>query len=222
MSIRVFIADDHGVLRGGLRAFINAQSDMEVVGEAANGPDAARGIQQSEPDVALMDIGMPGGGGLAAIATAKQLRPETRILVLTGYDQSGYVRAAMDAGAVGYVVKNAVDTELLKAIRAVFQGRTFVDDSLKLELAQRPLAPKRSTAANGRGKAQLTERELEVLGLVAEGHANSQIATELRLGTNAVESHRARVMEKLGLASRSELVRFALESGILAPGKPTP
>jgi two-component system response regulator NreC len=221
LTIRVFIADDHGVLRGGLRAFISAQADMEVVGEAANGPDAASGIQQSEPDVALMDIGMPGGGGLAAIAAVKRSRPNTRILVLTGYDQSGYVRAAMDAGATGYVVKNAVDTELLAAIRAVAQGRTFVDSSVTQGLAQLSMEPKRATTANRQGKAHLTERELEVLGRVAEGYTNSQIAEELRLGVKSIETYRSRVMEKLGLTTRSDLVRFALECGILVPGKPT-
>jgi two-component system response regulator NreC len=222
LTIRVFIADDHGVLRGGLHAFISAQSDMEVVGEAANGPDAASGIQQSDPDVALIDISMPGGGGLAAIATVRASRPNTRILVLTGYDQPGYVRAAMDAGATGYVVKSAVDIELLAAIRAVSQGRTFVDSSVKQALAQLTMTPKRVTTASGLGKAHLTERELEVLGRVAEGYTNSQIAEELRLGTKSIETYRSRVMEKLGLTTRSDLVRFALECGILIPGKPTP
>jgi two-component system response regulator NreC len=221
LTIRVFIADDHGVLRGGLRAFIGAQPDMEVVGEAANGLDAANGIQQSEPHVALMDIGMPGGGGLAAIATVKRIRPNTQILVLTGYDQSGYVRAAMDAGATGYVVKNAVDTELLAAIRSVAQGRTFVDSSLKEGLAQPSTESRRATTTDSRDKAHLTERELEVLGRVAEGYTNSEIAEELRVGTKSIETYRSRVMEKLGLTTRSDLVRFALEYGILVPGKPT-
>ena len=220
MSIRVFIADDHGVLRGGLRALISTQPDMEVVGEAANGPDAEKGILSSEPDVALMDISMPNGGGLAAIAAVKKVRPKTRILVLTVHDELGYIRAAVDAGAVGYVVKKAVDTELLAAIRAVAQGRTFMDTSVDLGQAQRSTEPRLSDAV--RGVAQLTPREREVMARVAEGYTNSQIAEELRLGIKSIETYRSRVMEKLGLSSRAALVRFALECGILAPGNSGP
>lgn len=142
MSIRVFIADDHGILRGGLRALITAQADMEVVGEAGSGPEAESGVTETEPDVVLMDISMPRGGGLAAIAAIKRVRPKTRILVLTVHDELGYVRAAADAGAIGYVVKNAVDTELLAAIRAVAQGRTFMDVSVNLGLSQQAMMQK--------------------------------------------------------------------------------
>ncbi|MEA2700396.1 MAG: hypothetical protein QOI66_4667 [Myxococcales bacterium] len=221
MKTSVFIADDHGVLRGGLRALINAQDDMEVVGEAANGPDAEVGIKETEPDVALMDISMPNGGGLAAIAAVKQARPKTRILVLTVHDELGYVRAASDAGAIGYVVKNVVDTELLAAIRAVAQGRSFMDSSVSLETRQ-SMQTKVAEAIRGRKASQLTEREREVMGRVAEGFTNSQIAEELRLGVKSVETYRSRVMQKLGLTSRADLVRFALECGLLAPGKSAP
>ena len=155
MSIRVFIADDHGILRGGLRALISTQPDMEVVGEAANGPDAATGIEDTNPDVVLMDISMPNGGGLAAITAVKQVRPRSRILVLTVHDELGYIRAAVDAGAVGYVVKNAVDTELLAAIRAVAQGRTFMDTSIDLKLSQRSAEPKLSDRALEIGRAHV-------------------------------------------------------------------
>src|SRR5450432_1839016 len=155
MSIRVFIADDHGVLRGGLRALINAQADMEVVGEAASGSEAADGVKETGPDVVLMDISMPGGGGLAAIAAIKRVRPKTRILVLTVHDELGYVRAAADAGAIGYVVKNAVDTELLAAIRAVAQGRTFMDVSVNMGLAQQSMMTKRREMPGGRETTHL-------------------------------------------------------------------
>lgn len=214
MSIRVFIADDHGILRGGLRALINAQSDMEVVGEAASGPDAERGVKETEPDVVLMDISMPEGGGIASIAAIRSVRPKTKVLVLTVHDELGYVRAAADAGAIGYVVKSAVDTELLAAIRAVAQGRTFMDLPVSLRAAQKSIFP----GAHGQ-TTQLTAREHEVMARVAEGYTNAQIADELRLGVKSVETYRARVMDKLGLTSRSDLVRFALESGVLAPGK---
>jgi two-component system, NarL family, response regulator NreC len=219
MTIRVFIADDHGVLRGGLRVFINSQFDMEVVGEAANGPDAERGILQTEPDVVLMDISMPGGGGLAAIAAVKRVRPKMRFLVLTGHDQAGYVRAAADAGAIGYLVKSNVDTELLAALRRVADGRTFIDASIEGDLAKVPMGGRRAPPGGARETTRLNEREREVMGRVAEGYTNSQIAAELRLGVKSVEKYRARIMEKLGLTSRSELVRFALECGILTAAK---
>ncbi|HVZ85390.1 MAG TPA: response regulator transcription factor [Polyangia bacterium] len=222
MKTRVFVVDNHGILRGGLRALINLQLDMEVVGEAANGPDAERGVKETEPDVVLMDISMPNGGGLAAIAAVKLVRPKTRIIVLTVHDELGYVRAAGQAGAVGYVVKSAVDTELLAAIRAVAQGRTFMDASLGLGIAQTSI---RSTSPDAEGKpatAQLTARELEVMRRVAEGFTNSQIAEELRLGVKSVETYRSRVMDKLGLTSRAALVRFALDCGVLTPGAQAP
>ena len=214
MRVRVFVVDDHGILRGGLRALINLQPDMEVVGEAANGPDAEVGVKETEPDVVLMDISMPNGGGLAAIAAIKQVRPKTRIVVLTFHDELGYVRAAGRAGATGYVVKSAVDTELLAAIRAVAQGRTFMDASLGLELSQ-SMGSKASDTNGGAGTSQLTGRELEVMRRVAEGFTNTQIAEELRLGVKSIETYRSRVMEKLGLTSRSALVRFALDCGVL-------
>jgi len=216
--VRVFVVDNHGILRGGLRALINLQPDMEVVGEAANGPDAEIGVRATEPDVVLMDISMPNGGGLAAIAALKQARPRTRIIVLTVHDELGYLRAAGKAGADGYVVKRAVDTELLAAIRAVAQGRTFMDASVGLELAQSSQRSRAVNAEGGRGMALLTSRELEVMRRVAEGFTNAQIAEELRLGVKSVETYRSRLMEKLGLASRVALVRLALECGVLGSG----
>jgi DNA-binding NarL/FixJ family response regulator len=148
MTIRVFIADNHDVLRGSLRMFITAQADMEVVGEAANGPDAEAGIEETAPDVALMDISMPGGGGIAAVAGVRRRSSTTRIVMLTGHDQAGYVRAAADAGAVGYVVKNAVDTDLLRAIRAAAQGRTFISAGTELGMARPSMKPPRRSERN--------------------------------------------------------------------------
>jgi two-component system response regulator NreC len=215
MKIRVFVADDHGVLRGGLRALINGQADMEVVGEAADGFAAGAGISQAKPDVALMDISMPACGGLDAIANIKRKRLATRMLVLTVHDEPGYMRAAVAAGAVGYVVKKAVDTELLAAIRAVAQGRTFLYVS-----ADPPRRPMRASQPGEDGMASvLSGREREVLCLVAEGHTNREIADQLGLSVKSVETYRGRLMEKLGLNSRAELVRYALECGFLRPGK---
>jgi two-component system, NarL family, response regulator NreC len=222
MKVRVFVVDDHGILRGGLRALINLQPDMEVVGDAANGPDAESGIMMTEPDVVLMDISMPDGGGLAAVAAVKRIRPKTRIIVLTFHDELGYIRAARQAGAVGYIVKSAVDTELLAAIRAVARGMTFVDASLDLHLTQHQLRTNAAGAGGGNGAAPLTSRELEVMRRVAEGFTNAQVAEELGLGVKSVETYRSRIMAKLGLSGRVALVRFALECGILAPGRSVP
>jgi DNA-binding NarL/FixJ family response regulator len=208
-SVRVFVADDNGILRAGLRALVDAQPDMEVVGEAANGPDAVLGVQSTEPDVALMDLTMPDGGGLAAIVALKQAGSKTRIIVLSVHDELGYFRAAERAGAVGYVVKSAVDRELLTAIRAVAQGGTAIESSMRAISAD---------ADGRRGTGELTRRDLDVMRRVAEGFTNGQIADALRVGVESVESSRSRVMEKLGLASRSALVRFALDCGVLAPG----
>jgi len=222
MSIRVFIADDHGILRDGLRALISLHPDMEVVGDAANGPEAEMGVMKTEPDVVLMDISMPSGGGLATIASIVRTRPRTRILVLTVHDEAGYIRAAAEAGAVGYVVKNAVATELLAAIRAVAQGRTFMDTSLTIGGAEHAIWAKSQTDISNGRVTQLSRREREVMGRVAEGYTNAQIAEQLELGVKSVETYRSRIMDKLGLTSRAALVRFALECGILVPGKTCP
>lgn len=218
VRLRVFMADDNGVLRAGLRALINKQRDMEVVGEAANGLDAEIGVLNTEPDVVLMDLSMPNGGGLTAIVALKQLRPKTRIIVLTVHDELGYLRAAEEAGAVGYVLKRAVDTELLPAIRGIAQGKTFLDATPGSGFAR---SSRRSPTPDGEGKpgtADLTGQELNVMRRVAEGFTNGQIADDLQLGVHSVETSRASLMEKLGLASRSSLVRFALDCGVLASG----
>lgn len=159
---------------------------------------------------------------MAAIAAVIQARPKTRFLVLTAHDEPGYVRAATDAGAVGFVVKTAVETELLGAIRAVAEGRRFIDTSISLDLAFRSSQMRAGAGTRGRGGTNhLTAREREVLRRVAEGFTNVQIAAELGLGLKSIETYRSRLMSKLGFDSRADLVRFALECGILSPGKST-
>jgi DNA-binding NarL/FixJ family response regulator len=219
MTIRVFIADDHGVLRSGLRALIGAQPDMDVVGEARNRLEAERGVAETKPDVALMDLSMP-GGGIEAVRSVSQRTPQTRVLVLTAHEEAGYVRASVAAGAAGYVVKTAVDGELLAAIRAVAGGRAFMDLSLQPDVARHGLDASRTWAPQGdAGGSLLTGREREVLELVAEGYTNREVSRDLGLSVKSVETYRARLMEKLGLCSRAELVRYALECGLLRPGK---
>lgn len=223
-SIRVLIADDHAVLRAGLRVLIDAQPDMEVVGEAADSDEAVRKVVEARPDVALMDITMPGSSGIKAIGRITDACPQTRVLVLTMHDVPAYLRSAVAAGAAGYVVKRAADSELLSAIRGVHRGRTVLDPALAATVVQRAIG-KRSAA--GRPASLLSPREREVLDLVAQGYTNQQIADRLGLSVKTVETYRSRLVEKLGLRSRADLVRYALDSGLvgrgpIAPEEPTP
>jgi two-component system response regulator NreC len=219
MTIRVLVADDHGVLRSGLRALISAQPDMDIVAEACSRVEAENGVVETTPDVAIMDLSMP-GGGIEAVRSVRKRTPQTRVLVLTAHEEAGYVRAAVAAGASGYVVKTAVDVELLAAIRAVAAGRTFMDLSPEVNVGEDSLYASRTKPPKaGAELSLLTGREREVLELVAEGYTNREVSRDLGLSVKSVETYRARLMEKLGLSSRAELVRFALECGVLRPGK---
>jgi two-component system response regulator NreC len=223
-KIRVLIADDHALLRTGLRLLINAQADMEVVGEAADGHEVLRKAAAVGPDVVTLDLTMPGGSSIKTIELLRQECPRTRVLVLTMHDDPSYVRTALAAGGVGYIVKTAADGELLTAIRAVHRGRTFVDANL----TDGP-GPGILGSPAGGGKAgtvepasPLSERELEVLQLLAQGYTNQEIGTRLCLSVKTIETYRARVMDKLGLRSRADLTRYALEIGLLGPDKVFP
>jgi DNA-binding NarL/FixJ family response regulator len=218
-SIRVLIADDHAVLRAGLRMLINTQPDMEVVGEAANGDEAVAKALEAGPDVALMDLTMTGGGGIKAIERMRRECPQVRVLVLTMHDDLAYLRSALAAGGAGYVVKKAADSELLSAIRAVYRGHMFVDLASGGNLAQDPLSNSatRDAARQGGARSFLSQREQEVLVMLAQGHTNQQIADRLHLSVKTVETYRSRIAEKLELRGRADLVRYALEIGILGP-----
>jgi len=211
--IRVLIADDHSVLRAGLRMLLSAQSDIEVVGEATDGLDVSRRARELRPDIILLDLSMPGPRSGTVIRELRRACPKTRILILTMHDDAAYMRSAVSAGAVGYVVKKAADFELLSAIRAVHAGRTFVDLTQTPGLAQPPLRGK--IASQWQPPKNLSRREREVLRLLAQGHSNQQIADKIRLSVKTVETYRTRLSEKLGLKGRAELYRFAAESGIL-------
>lgn len=216
MKIRVVIADDHTVLRAGLRTLMNAETDMEVVGEANDGNEAVAIVSAVQPDVVLLDLTMPRRDGLSAIPNIRTACPRTRVLVLSMHDDPSYLRAVLACGGSGYVVKTAEDSELLAAIRAVAQGRTFVDFSMG-ESARAALTPRAFENPAGAASAVhlLSAREREVLELVAQGHTNQKVADRLKLSVKSVETYRARVMEKLNLQSRADLVRFALECGLL-------
>jgi len=205
------IADDHSVLRAGLRMLLSAQSDIDVVGEAADGVEVSRRARELRPDVVLMDLSMPGPRSGSAIRAVLRACPKTRVLILTMHDDAAYLRSALSAGAAGYLVKKAADSELMSAIRAVHAGRTFVDLTQTSGLVPRP--------PNGQGAGQppkkLSRREREVLRLLAQGHSNQQIADKIHLSVKTVETYRTRLSEKLGLKGRAELYRFAAESGVL-------
>jgi len=223
-KIRVLIADDHTILRAGLRMLINAQPDMEVVGEAADGFEALRQAGEANPDVLTLDLTMPGGNGVKTLERLRQECPQTHVLVVTMHEDPTYLHAALAAGGSGYVVKSAADGELLTAIRALAQGRTFV--SMKLtdsdthqifgRQASSTLVPPRPRAS------LLSPREQDVLKLLAQGYTNQEVGTRLHVSVKTIETHRARLMDKLGLRSRAELTRYALEMGLLGPGQSPP
>ena len=216
-KIRILIADDHAILRAGLELLINAQPDMEVVGHAETIHEIVPACLAAEPDVLLQDLSMPGGSGISAIAHVCQECPRTRILVLTVHDDPVYMRAAMAAGAMGYIVKTADVVELMSAIRAVHQGRVFVDLHVEPHLfAASPSALlEASQTSPPSSRPALSRREQEVLTLLAEGHTNQQIADRLVLSVKTIDKYRGRIAEKLGLRSRADIVRYATEMGLL-------
>ncbi len=211
-KIKIVLADDHAVLRSGLRYLLNSQPDMDVVGEADSGEEALAVCRQIKPDILILDLSMPGIGGLEALGLIKAQAPEVKILVLTMHDDEGYLRSVLRAGGSGYIIKKAADAELLSAIRAVYRGQVFIDPSMTKGLIQELLM---SPAKEDKERRSLSERELEVLRLVALGFTNKQIADELFLSIKTVESHKAKIKEKLNLRGRSELVRYAIQQGLL-------
>lgn len=216
-KIKLLLADDHNVLRAGLRHLLNAQADMEVVAEAADGHEAVQAAVDHEPDVVLMDLSMPGIGGIEATRRIKAALPPTKVLVLTMHDDSGYLREALAAGASGLVLKQAADTELLSAIRTVHAGRAMVFAGPSFEPARGGGLPWPREAAEGerhKGLALLSEREKDVVRLLALGHTNQEIGAMLFISVKTVDSHRSRIMEKLGISRRADLVRFAVENGL--------
>jgi two-component system response regulator NreC len=212
MAIRLLITDDHGVLRAGLRALLSKEPDLEVVGAAASGEEALRLTSELEPDVVLMDINLRGESGIESTRRILESRPDARVLMLTVHEDELYLQAALQAGAAGYIVKQAVESELINAIRAVARGEMYVHSTMtRALLAQTPLVP-----ADTKSPIEtLTPRETEVLCLIAQGYTNRQIADILTISVRTVESHRANLTDKLDLHSRVELVRYAAKHGLL-------
>ncbi len=217
--IRVLIADDHAILRAGLRMLINAQPDMTVLAEAQDGREAIRKAQESSPDVVILDITMPNLGGLNAITEIVKISDTIRVLLLSMHEEPAYLRTALTAGASGYVLKKSVDADLLSAIRAVHKGRTYVDSELANSLVRYAFPAHRLSTTGMDQSKTLSERELEVLKLVAEGFSSREIAERIYVSTKSVETYRGRFAEKLGLRSRADVVRYALEMGLLSSEK---
>lgn len=212
-KIRLFLVDDHAVLRTGLKLFFNSQEDMEAVGEAVSAEDALEKLLSVNPDIVLLDISLPGMSGVEAIARMKAFLPNVRILMLTMHEGEEYLQQALQAGAHGYVVKKAADTELLEAVRAVAKNDVFVHPSMAQTLIQSIYT--KEVNHSKKKNINLTEREKEVLNLVALGNTNKEVSQKLNVSVKTVETHKARIMEKTGCERRSELVRYAMKNGYI-------
>ena len=216
-KIRVMIADDHALVRSGLRALLTAQTDMEVIGEATDGADVVEPCCRLGPDVVLMDLTMPGRGGIAATEELRRSCPRTKVLVVTMHEDECYARQAVSAGAAGYVLKKGVTNELIAAIRDVHCGKSHIAPSLAQTLAASDPVSARRRAQTGAIEL-LSPREKEVLTLLSLGHTNAEVATRLHISEKTIETHRMHIMEKLDLRTRADLVRFALEHGLMNAG----
>jgi two-component system response regulator NreC len=205
----IVVADDHQVVRSGLRMLLDAQPDLEVVAETGDVPATLRSLKGHRPRVLILDLNMPGEPSLPAIPSLREASPETGIVVLTMQDDPAFAREALQAGALGYVLKEAADVELVRAVRLAAEGRTYLHPELGARLAAEP-------SARDARPDDLTEREIDVLRLIALGHTNAEIASMLYLSVRTVESHRANMQQKLGLSTRAQLVRYAIDRGLLA------
>jgi len=215
-KLRILIADDHQVVREGLKALINSQPDMHVVGEAEDGRAAWQMAKSLEPDVVVMDVSMPELSGAEATERLRRDCPQVKVLTLTIYEDKGYLQQLLKAGASGYVLKRTVMEELARAIRAVAKGGSYVDPTLAGKFVSSYIIQE---GAAGRAAAgDLSEREGQVLRLVAWGYSNKEIAAQLEISVKTVETYKVRLMEKLGLRSRADIVRYALRQGWLQDG----
>lgn len=216
-AIRLLLADDHAVVRSGLRLLLESQPDMVIIGEAENGEEAIRRTKELGPDVVLMDIEMPGMNGIEAARQIKAQSPRTAVLALTMYEDDQYFFEMLRAGASGYVPKRAAPDELASAIRAVSRGEVFLHPSLAGRLVQDYLQ-RRDVEVQEQAAGDLTPREQEVLTLIAQGLSNNEIADQLVISAKTVDRHRENIMRKLNLHNRVELVRYAIEKGLIPVG----
>jgi two-component system response regulator NreC len=218
-KIRILLADDHAVLRAGLKALLATQPDLEPVGEAGDGSEAVRLAENLRPDVLLLDVTMPGNEHLAALRAVRERAPTVRTLLLTMHENETMLREALRLGAAGYVLKKAAEAELLTAIRAVARGEAYIDPGMTRAMIEGYLGMAESGSTRGMEDVQmdgLTAREIEVLKLIAEGYTNKEVAEKLVISVKTVETHKAHIAEKLGMKSRVEWLRYARQKGLLA------
>ena len=204
----IVVADDHAVVRSGLRLLLDAEPELEVIAEAGDMPDAIRMVQAHRPTVLVLDLNMPGGSGLDAITALSASTPESAIVVLTMQDDPAFARRALQNGALAFVLKEAADDELLEAVRAAARGETYLNPRLGARMAREPDSPPESPD-------DLSGRERDVLRRIALGHTNAEIAGQLYLSVRTIETHRAHIQQKLGRSSRAELVQYALEHDLV-------
>jgi DNA-binding NarL/FixJ family response regulator len=219
-KLRVLLADDHKIVRDGLRLLIDSQPDMRVVGEAASGQEALDKALELKPDVVVMDLSMPNLNGMQATEQLRARLPEAKVVALTAHEDESYLSQLCKAGATGYVLKRSAGEELIQAINAVARGEVYYEATL----ASRALARKMTGGAGGGelAEAELSDREKEVLKQLAWGHSNKEIATSLGLSVKTVETYKVRITEKLGLRSRTEMVQYALRQGWLSENSSPP
>jgi len=214
-KLRILLADDHGMVREGLRLIVNSQSDMEVVGEVGDGRRAVERAAELLPDIVVMDISMPHLNGLKATEKLIALCPQVKVLALTRHTDYGYLQQILRAGASGYVLKQSPPAELLHAIRAVAAGGKYLDPAVASKVIGNYSGLTASLRVDAQGGRELSEREAEVLRLIAWGHSNKEIAARLDISVKTVEAHKANAMKRLGMTSRIDIVRFALLQGWL-------
>ncbi|WP_425801849.1 response regulator [Desulfitobacterium sp. Sab5] len=214
-KLRILLADDHAVLRAGLKLLLNAEADIEVVGEASDGEEAIAQVNKLMPDLLLLDLSMPKLNGVDCIEKLMKSHSNLKVLVLTMHDDEEYLRAVLSVGAKGYVLKKAADVELLSAIRTVARGEMFIYPSMAAQLVYRQLVNPKDKKSKDTKVKHLSERESEVLRYLALGHTNQEIGDMLHVSVKTVETYKARLMEKLEMRKRADLVRYAMDHGII-------
>jgi DNA-binding NarL/FixJ family response regulator len=219
MAIRLILADDHSVLRAGLKVFFEeqAESKFEVIGEASNGEQAVALVEKLKPDLLLLDLSMPVMGGMETTIELRKRGSKVKILILTQFSESIYLKRLLECGANGYILKSARGEELVSAVRALIAGGTYIDPSLAGNIfsAAQDVKPPESDEGSEEAYAKLTPRERQILKLIAEGASNKEIAATLNVAVKTVMSHRVNLMEKLGIKNRSKLIQFAIRVGLI-------
>ena len=207
-KLKIFIAEDHQTVREGIKLLVNAQSDMEVIGEAGDGETAIQEVSKLKPDIVLMDISMPTMNGLKATKRLRSMSPDVKILTLTRHTDDGYLQQLIGAGANGYVLKQSAPNELINAIRTIGEGNAYIDPSLTRKVMGGYV--NKTESLRGDGKGELTDREAEVLRLISFGYSNKEIGSRLDLSVKTIEAHKSNAMRKLGISSRIDIVRYAI------------